>query len=135
VGAGQLAMAATIIVVASFYVRKRTGQKTWRRLHYLSFLGATVHGVMAGSDSGAIWAALGYVLSITLVAFLLTMSAADGRDGAGGCAGAGHPASGSRAGADGLSRSHGFGVGPGLRLSPPSVRPRPSPSSVMLVLG
>jgi DMSO/TMAO reductase YedYZ heme-binding membrane subunit len=75
VGAGQLAMAATIIVVASFYLRKRTGQKTWRRLHYLSFLaflGATVHGVMAGSDSGAIWAALGYVLSITLVAFLLT---------------------------------------------------------------
>lgn len=75
VGVGQLAIAITIVVVASFYLRKRTGQKTWRRIHYLSFLaflGATIHGIMAGSDSGSAWAALGYLLAITLVAFLLT---------------------------------------------------------------
>jgi DMSO/TMAO reductase YedYZ heme-binding membrane subunit len=75
VGIGQLAMGATILVVASFYLRKRTGQKTWRRIHHLSFLvflGATIHGIMAGTDSGASWAALGYLMAITLVAFLLT---------------------------------------------------------------
>ena len=45
VGVGQLALVVTIIVVVSFYLRKRTGQKTWRRIHYLSFLaflGATI---------------------------------------------------------------------------------------------
>jgi predicted ferric reductase len=75
VGLGQLAAAITIVVVASFYLRKRTGQRTWRRIHYLSFvafLGATVHGIMAGSDSGAGWAVVGYLLAITLVVFLLT---------------------------------------------------------------
>jgi predicted ferric reductase len=75
VGMGQLALAVTIVVVVSFYLRKRTGQKAWRRIHYLSFfafLGATIHGIMAGSDSGATWAALGYLLAITFVTFLLT---------------------------------------------------------------
>jgi DMSO/TMAO reductase YedYZ heme-binding membrane subunit len=75
VGIGQLTMLATVVVVVSFYLRKRTGPKVWRRLHYLAFiafLGATIHGLMAGSDSGAEWVALGYLLAITLVAFLLT---------------------------------------------------------------
>ena len=75
VGVGQLALGVTIVVVVSFYLRKRTGQKTWRRIHYLSFLaflGVTIHGIMAGSDSGATWAALGYLLAITLVVFLFT---------------------------------------------------------------
>ena len=43
------------IVVGSFYVRRQIGQRAWRTLHYvtfLAFLGATAHGVMAGTDSG-----------------------------------------------------------------------------------
>jgi predicted ferric reductase len=75
VGVGQLTAAVTIAVVASFYLRKRTGTKAWRRIHYLSFsafVGATAHSVMAGSDSGAGWVALGYLLATVSVSFLLT---------------------------------------------------------------
>lgn len=56
VGVGQVGLYLTLLVVASFSVRRRIGQRTWRRLHYLTFLiamGTTLHGLMAGSDSGA----------------------------------------------------------------------------------
>jgi predicted ferric reductase len=59
VGLGQLGLYLTVVIVASFSVRRRIGQRTWRRLHYLTFLialAATAHGVMAGSDSGAAFA-------------------------------------------------------------------------------
>lgn len=55
-GLGVLAFYLSVALIASFYVRKRIGQKTWRALHYasyLAFLIALLHGVMAGSDSGA----------------------------------------------------------------------------------
>ena len=39
VGIGQVAFYLTAIVTFSFYVRKRIGVRTWRLLHYLSFLG------------------------------------------------------------------------------------------------
>jgi predicted ferric reductase len=56
VGLGQLGLYLTLVIVASFSVRRRIGQGTWRRLHYLTFLIAlatTLHGLMAGSDSAA----------------------------------------------------------------------------------
>lgn len=74
VGIGQIALGLTIIVLVSFYVRRRIGQKTWRQVHYVSFLaflGATVHGLMAGTDSGASWAFAGYLVAITSVCLLL----------------------------------------------------------------
>jgi DMSO/TMAO reductase YedYZ heme-binding membrane subunit len=74
VGIGQLALGLTIVVLVSFYVRRRIGQKTWRQLHYVSFLAflaATVHGLMAGTDSGAEWAFAGYLVATTSVALLL----------------------------------------------------------------
>jgi DMSO/TMAO reductase YedYZ heme-binding membrane subunit len=74
VGIGQVALALAILVLGSFYVRKRIGQRTWRRLHYLSFvafLAATVHGLMAGTDTDAPWLKLLYALVGALVAFLL----------------------------------------------------------------
>jgi DMSO/TMAO reductase YedYZ heme-binding membrane subunit len=75
VGIGQLALALTLLVTLSFYVRKRIGQPLWRRLHYLSFVafvGASVHGLMAGTDTQAAWVFWGYLLMITTVVFLLT---------------------------------------------------------------
>ena len=51
---GQVALYLTAIVTASFYVRRRIGQRTWRTFHYptfLVFVGVTVHGIAAGSDS------------------------------------------------------------------------------------
>ncbi len=35
---GQLALALTIVLVASIYLRRRMGQANWRRLHYVSFI-------------------------------------------------------------------------------------------------
>ena len=74
VAAGQVAFYLMAIVVGSFYLRRRIGQRAWRTLHYvtfLAFLGATVHGVMAGTDSGTPWAWWIYVGSTIAVVFLL----------------------------------------------------------------
>jgi len=71
---GQLAFYLAAIVTASFYLRRRIGQRTWRTLHYvtfLAFLGATVHGIAAGSDSGSAWAQWLYIGSAATVTFLL----------------------------------------------------------------
>jgi predicted ferric reductase len=58
IGLGQLGFYAWAILAASFYVRKHIGQKTWRVLHYLSFItyaGALIHGLASGTDSGLPW--------------------------------------------------------------------------------
>jgi predicted ferric reductase len=58
VGIGQLGLYAWLILVGSFYVRKSIGQKTWRLLHFVSFLAylsALVHGLAAGTDTGLGW--------------------------------------------------------------------------------
>lgn len=73
VGIGQLALYLTIVVVASFSLRRRIGQKRWRTLHYvafLAFLAATAHGLMAGTDSVAPWAYWGYLAATAVVVFL-----------------------------------------------------------------
>jgi DMSO/TMAO reductase YedYZ heme-binding membrane subunit len=75
VGIGQIAMGLTVVVLFSFYVRRRIGQRAWRQIHYLSFaafLAATVHGIMAGTDSGEVWASTGYLAATTVVVFLVT---------------------------------------------------------------
>ena len=56
VGLGQLALYGTTLLVASFYVRKRIGQRTWRLLHFGSFAVfalALAHGLAAGTDRAA----------------------------------------------------------------------------------
>ncbi len=75
VAAGQVAFYLMAIVVGSFYVRRQIGQRAWRTLHYvtfLAFLGATAHGLLAGTDSGTPWAWWIYVGSTVVVVFLLT---------------------------------------------------------------
>jgi hypothetical protein len=74
VGVGQLSLAAGLVVFLSFYARKRIGQKRWRSLHYLSFaafLGATAHGLMAGTDTASSRIVVGYAVALAVVAFLL----------------------------------------------------------------
>lgn len=74
VGIGQLGLYLTLVIVLSFSVRRWIGQRTWRRLHYLTFLiaiGVTLHGVYAGSDTGAPFA-LPMYLSATIVMVGLT---------------------------------------------------------------
>ena len=73
VGIGQLTLYVVAVVLASFYLRRRIGQRTWRLLHYLTFLsfaGATAHGILSGSDSGTAWAWWSYVGATALVVFL-----------------------------------------------------------------
>ncbi len=91
VGAGQIALYLAVVVVATFYARRRLGQRAWRALHYVTFVafaGATVHGIAAGSDTGQPWAWLTYAVAIDIVAFLLayrvTLSIGRPRDTAGG---------------------------------------------------
>ena len=48
-----------LLVYASFSLRKRIGNRAWRRLHWLTygvFALATLHGLAAGSDSHQAWA-------------------------------------------------------------------------------
>jgi hypothetical protein len=74
VGMGQLAFYLSIAVYASFWVRKRIGQKRWRLVHYTTFLtfaGATAHGLMTGTDTSATWALTVYAASAGAVVFLV----------------------------------------------------------------
>jgi predicted ferric reductase len=73
VGLGTLGFYGLVLVSASFSVRKQIGHQLWRRLHYLSFplyLLATLHGFMAGSDSGKAGMRAMYLGSALLVLFL-----------------------------------------------------------------
>jgi methionine sulfoxide reductase heme-binding subunit len=70
--AGVLAGELMLLVYASFSVRRRIGQRNWRRLHwatYATFALATVHGLLAGTDSGAGWALALYLSAVGAVAF------------------------------------------------------------------
>jgi len=53
-GLGTIALYLSVALTASFYIRKQIGQKTWRALHYFTFVAyllAAAHGLMAGTDS------------------------------------------------------------------------------------
>ncbi len=73
-GVGQVGLYLTIIVAASFYLRKQMGQRAWRMLHYVSFIVytlLTLHGVFAGSDSSSPVMLAVYGLGAASVYFLL----------------------------------------------------------------
>ena len=73
VATGQLAFYVMAIVTGSFYVRRRIGQRAWRLIHYLTFLGfagVTAHGITSGSDTAASWATWSYLVPVAAVVFL-----------------------------------------------------------------
>jgi predicted ferric reductase len=58
VGLGQIAFLLWAIVAASFYVKKRIGVKTWKWIHFFSFIlfgFALIHGITSGTDTGETW--------------------------------------------------------------------------------
>ena len=76
VALGQLSLYLSLAVIASFYLRRRLGQRAWRTLHYVTFLAftfATGHGILAGSDTGSPWAAWLYTGAAAVVTFLLVV--------------------------------------------------------------
>jgi predicted ferric reductase len=67
---GIVSLYLFLAVWLSTLVRKRIGYALWRRLHGLAFVVyafAVFHGIRAGSDSNASWAAALYVGSTVLV--------------------------------------------------------------------
>jgi hypothetical protein len=74
VAVGQLAFYVMAIVTGSFYVRRQIGQRAWRTIHYLTFLGflgVTLHGITSGSDTAAPWATWAYLVPTAAAVFLL----------------------------------------------------------------
>jgi methionine sulfoxide reductase heme-binding subunit len=72
VAAGVVAAELTVLVVVSFPLRRRIGLRVWRGLHwatYLIFALATVHGLLAGSDSGKPWSLDLYLAAVGALAF------------------------------------------------------------------
>ena len=70
-GLGVASAELLAVLIASFSVRKRIGTRAWRRLHWVSyglFAAATLHGLAAGSDSGAPWAIALYAGALGTVA-------------------------------------------------------------------
>ena len=74
VAAGVVAGWLLVVIIASFWARKRIGVRVWRKLHWLTFalFGlATIHGVVSGTDTAQPWAralylgALGAVTAAT----------------------------------------------------------------------
>jgi len=78
-GLGQIAFYLAAIISFSFYIKKRIGRRAWRTIHYASslvFILITLHGLIAGTDSAALWPAylvsFGSVLFLTLYRILIT---------------------------------------------------------------
>ena len=77
---GVLAAELMALIYLSFLVRRRIGQRNWRRLHwatYLVFLLATVHGVASGTDASQPWAHGLYLGAVGAVAFATAWRALD----------------------------------------------------------
>jgi predicted ferric reductase len=73
---GVLALYALAIVLVSSWLRRSISYRTWRGLHYTSFVLfalVTLHGLFAGSDSGLPWTHALYIGSASSVVFLTVM--------------------------------------------------------------
>ena len=75
VGVGVIAMYLTLLVTVTFYLRRRIGQKAFRAVHLLSFIGyagVTLHSLFAGTDSALLSTKLIYA-GTALVVVVLTI--------------------------------------------------------------
>ncbi len=75
VGLGVLGAYLSAILVASFYIKKRIGQRAWRLLHYSSFamwIMTSLHGIAAGTDTASVLMKMLYAVAIVSIGYLLT---------------------------------------------------------------
>lgn len=66
VGVGQIGIYLMALVTISSYIRRWIGPRSWRLLHYLSYLAfvlALGHGIFSGSDTRTGWATAIYAAS------------------------------------------------------------------------
>ncbi len=67
VAVGIVAAELLVALAVTNALRSRIPHRVWRTAHYATFLvwaGATVHGVGAGTDSGALWLTAIYVVAV-----------------------------------------------------------------------
>lgn len=79
---GVLGLYVLLVVWVSTLVRARLGQRRWRALHRVAIVAwalAMLHGVFAGSDTGAAWAVFTYALAGLVVAMLFAARIAASR--------------------------------------------------------
>jgi predicted ferric reductase len=73
VGVGIISLYVMTLVTVTFYLRKRIGMSAFRFIHtfsILSYFGATLHGLFAGTDS-ALWVTkILYLLTFLVVVFM-----------------------------------------------------------------
>jgi predicted ferric reductase len=73
VGIGTIAFYLSLLVTIAFYLKKKIGMAAFRKIHYLSlvsYLGATLHGLYAGTDSVLPIASLLYKGTFLVTLFL-----------------------------------------------------------------
>jgi sulfoxide reductase heme-binding subunit YedZ len=73
VGLGVLAVYVVVAVFGSFWLRRRIGQRAWLLVHYVAFpmLGlVTLHGLLAGTDSGSTWMRTTYLVVSAIIIWL-----------------------------------------------------------------
>lgn len=74
VGIGVIALYLSLLVTITFYLRAKIGTETFRKIHYLSlvsYFGATLHGLYAGTDSVLPIASLLYKGTFLITLFLV----------------------------------------------------------------
>lgn len=75
VGLGVIGFYLTLLVTVTFYIRKYIGAKAFRAIHlasFLAYIGATVHGLFAGTDSPLWTTQVMYAGTALVVVFLTT---------------------------------------------------------------
>lgn len=74
IGLGQIALYTWFILDISFYIRKVIGKKTWRAIHFASFLtfsSVLVHAIIAGTDISSQWMQYTYLGTGGLLVFMI----------------------------------------------------------------
>jgi predicted ferric reductase len=74
VGLGQIGIYLWALVAFSFYIRRQIGTKSWRLIHFFSFVSfalAMIHGIVSGTDSGLLWATRMYWFAGSSLMFLI----------------------------------------------------------------
>ena len=74
VNLGVFALYSVSVVALSSWLRRFVAHRTWRALHYVSFVAfalVTLHGWLGGSDAGEPWMRGLYFASAASVVFLI----------------------------------------------------------------
>jgi sulfoxide reductase heme-binding subunit YedZ len=77
-GAGILAGYLAVLLGPTFYLRRRIGARTWRRLHRVTpliWMLAVVHTLGAGSDAATLWLRCAVLLPVAPIVYVLAVRA------------------------------------------------------------